>query len=255
MAKVARFGLVARSAFYLLLAGLVVNLAVEGGQGPQADAKGALATVAGNPIGEAAIVAVAIGFLAFGVTRLWSAWQDGRPSGWRRTSTALQGAFYVVLMWIPLSYAFGNRTAGSNKSEHRVAGDLLGLPGGRVMVVALGVIVIGVCANQIRTALTSEYAEGMQIRRAPRWVKWLVHAAATVGIPARALVFGPLGGCLIAAGVQSDPTHAKGMDQLLGELAGQWWGSALLGCAACGLAVFTAYSLLEARYRKMLRAE
>jgi hypothetical protein len=255
MAKVARFGLVARSGFYLLLAGLVVNLAVEGGQGPQADANGALATVAGNPVGEAAIVAVAIGFLAFGITRLWSAWQDERPSGWRRASTALQGAFYVLLMWIPLSYAFGNRTAGSNKSEHRVAGDLLGLPGGRVIVAALGVIVIGVCANQIRTVLTSEYADGMRINRAPRWVQWLVHAAATLGIPARALVFVPLGACLIAAGVQSDPSHAKGLDQLLGQLSGQWWGALLLGFVALGLLVFTTYSLLEARYRKVLRAE
>jgi hypothetical protein len=144
VAKAARFGLVARSGFYLLLAGLVVNLAVEGSQGPQADAKGALETVAGNPIGEAAIVAVALGFLAFGATRLWTAWQDERPSIWRRTTTALQGAFYLLLMWIPLSYVFGNRTAGSNKSQHRVAGDLLGLPGGRVLVGLLGVIVITV---------------------------------------------------------------------------------------------------------------
>jgi hypothetical protein len=255
MVKVARFGLAARSAFYLLLAGLVVHLAVSGGTGPQADAKGALETVAGNPVGEAAIIAVAIGFLAFGVARLWSAWQDEKPSVWRRTTAALQGGFYLVLMWIPLSYVFGNRATGSNKSQHRMAGDLLGLPAGRELVAALGVIVIVVCSNQIRTALTQEYADGMQLRGAPAWVKRLVHAAAMLGIPARALVFVPLRVCLIVAAVQSDASHAKGLDQLLGSLAGQWWGVVLLAVVACGLMVFATYSILEARYRKVLRAE
>jgi hypothetical protein len=255
VAKAARFGLVARSGFYLLLAGLVVNLAVEGSQGPQADAKGALETVAGNPIGEAAIVAVALGFLAFGATRLWTAWQDKRPSIWRRTTTALQGAFYLLLMWIPLSYVFGNRTAGSNKSQHRVAGDLLGLPGGRVLVGLLGVIVITVCANQIRTALTQEYADGMPAHGAPAWVDWLIRGAATLGIPARALVFLPVGVCLIVAAVQSDPHHAEGLDQLLAQLSGEWWGVLLLALVAVGLLIFATYSLLEARYRRVLRAE
>jgi hypothetical protein len=95
----------------------------------------------------------------------------------------------------------------------------------------------------------------MRIGRASRWVKWLVHAAATFGIPARALVFLPLGGCLIAAGVQSDPSHAKGLDQLLAQLAGEWWGVVLLAFAALGLLVFATYSFLEARYRRVLRAE
>jgi hypothetical protein len=254
MAKVARIGLAARGAFYVLLAGLVINLAISGRSGPQADAKGALETVAGNPVGEAAIIAVAIGFLAFGATRLWGAWRDDGSSIWRRTTTALQGAFYLALMWIPLSYALGNRTSGSNKSQHRMAGDLLGLPAGRELVAALGVIVIVVCANQIRTALTREYADGMQLRGAPPAVKWLVHAAAMFGIPARALVFVPLGVCLVIAAAQSDASHAKGLDQFLGTLAGRWWGVVLLALAAGGLAVFATYSFLEARYRKVLRA-
>jgi len=93
LSKAARFALVARACFYLLLAGLVINLTVQGAHGRQADTKGALETVTGNPAGVVALVAVAVGFLAFGVTRLWGAWRDERPSGWRRTGTGLQGAF------------------------------------------------------------------------------------------------------------------------------------------------------------------
>jgi hypothetical protein len=254
-AKAARFGLVARGGFYLLLAGLVMNIAVEGTNGPQADANGALSTVASDPVGEAAVVAVALGFFAFGATRLWSVWRDRRPSAWRRTTTALQGAFYLALTWIPLSYVLGNHNAGSNQSQHKVAGDLLRLPGGREIVVALGLVVVGVCINQIRTALAQDYADGMQISRAAGWVKWLVRSSATFGIPARALVFVPVGIFFIVSAVQSNPNHAKGIDQVLAKLPGHWWGELLLVVVTIGLLVFATYSFLEARYRKVMRPE
>lgn len=250
-----RFGLASRGGFYLLLAALVIRLAAEGNSGPQADANGALSTVASNPVGDVAVAAVAVGFLAFGATRLWSAWHDRRSSTWRRTTTGLQGAFYLLLTWIPLSYVLGNHTTGSNQSQHHAAGDLLRLPAGRELVALLGVIAVGVCANQIRTALTEEYAEGMQTGRAPQWVGWLVRVAALVGIPARAMVFLPIGVCLVIAAVQADPAHAQGLDQLLAKLSGHWWGVVLLVLVALGLLVFATYSFLEARYRKVLRAQ
>ncbi|HVW79526.1 MAG TPA: DUF1206 domain-containing protein [Mycobacteriales bacterium] len=251
----ARFGLVARGCFYLLLAGLVVNLAVTGRHARQANANGALSTIASDPLGEVAIVAVAIGFLSFGVTRLWSAWSDRRGSAWRRVTTGLQGAFYLALTWIPLGYVLGDHSAGSNQSQHRTAGDLLRLPLGREFVVVLGLVVIGVCVNQIRTAVTEQYADGLDVKQSPRWVRRLVDAAATVGIPARAVVFLPVGVFLIVAAVQSNPSHADGLDQVLARLTGHWWGDVLLAAVAAGLLVFAAYSFLEARYRKVTRAQ
>jgi hypothetical protein len=238
-----------------LLAGLVVKVAAEGNTGPQADANGALSTVASNPVGEAAVVGVALGFFAFGATRLWSVWHDRRPNRWHRAGAALQGAFYIALVWVPLSYVLGNRSAGSNQSQHRIAGDLLALPAGQEIVVALGVVVIAVCGFQIRTALSQDYADGMRIGGAPRWVGWLVRGAGTIGIPARALVFLPLGVCLIIAAVQSNPKHADGLDQLLAKLSGYWWGEVLLVLTTLGLLVFATYSFLEARYRKVLLPE
>lgn len=252
---VARAGLVARGCFYLLLAGLVVNLAVAGRRGPQANANGALSTIASNSIGEVAIVAVSIGFFGFGVTRLWSAWTDRRCSAWRRATTGLQGAFYLALAWIPLAYVLGQHSTGSNQSQHRTAGDLLRLPLGREIVVVLGLVVIGVCVNQVRTAVTEQYADGLDLERAPGWVRRLVAGAAVVGIPARALVFLPVGVFLIVAAVQADPAHADGLDQVLARLTGHWWGDVLLAAVAVGLVVFATYTFLEARYRKVTRAQ
>ncbi len=250
----ARFGLVARAAFYLLLVYLVVLLAVGAG-GRQANAHGALATVASHPAGLAAIVATAAGFLAFGGVRVRAAITDDAPPWWRRAMTLAQGLFYVALTWVPMSYALGNRSSGSEQQQHKTTTGLLHLPAGREIVFALGLVVIGVCASQIRTGLGQDYADGMQLGHAPPVVQRLVRISGTVGIPARAAVFVPMGVFFMIAAVQADPRHADGLDRELAALSGHAWGVAVLALIAAGLFVFAVYSLLEARYRSVTKGE
>lgn len=254
-AAAARVGLVARSVFYCMLVDLVAQVALDGGRGKQANAHGALATVARHPGGLAAIAVTAAGFLAFGLTRIWGAIRDDQPSRWRRLTTLLQGAFYVVLTWLPASYALGRRSTGSEQQQHRTASGILSLPAGRELLFILGLIVVGVCANQIRTGVDQDYADGMDTRQAPRWIDSLVRLSGTIGIPARAAVFAPVGIFFMIAAVQSDPRHADGLDAELAALARHSWGIALLAVVAAGLAVFALYSFLEARYRTVTKGE
>jgi len=74
---------------------------------------------------------------------------------------------------------------------------------------------------------------------------------ARTGIPARALAFAPVGVFLTIAAVRSDPRRANGLDALLLELARTDWGRVAVALMAAGLAVFAAYSFLEARYRQI----
>jgi hypothetical protein len=250
---VARGGLVARAVFYLLLAGLVVDVAVSGGsRGKQTNAHGALTTIAQDPLGMGAIAAAALGFLALGVVRVAGAVRDRSADARQRLLTLAQGLFYVGLTWVPLSFLFGSRQTGSEQAQHTETATVLGWPGGRVLVAIAGLVVVGVCAYQIRTALTRDFTDGLALRQAPAWACRLVEAAGSVGIVARAAVFVPIGVFLVVSAVQSDPEHAKGLDAELGVVARQsWWGPALLCLVATGLAVFALYSLLEARYRRV----
>jgi hypothetical protein len=253
----ARVGLVARSVFYCMLVYLVAQLALDGGGGGgnQANAHGALATIAGQPGGLAAIAATAAGFMAFGITRVWAAVRDDQPRRWRRIAAFLQGVFYIAVTWIPASYALGRRSSGSEQQEHRTAGGILALPAGRELLFALGLIVVGVCLQQIATGVDRHYADGMDTRSSPRWVGVLVGLSGTIGIPARAAVFVPVGITFMIAAVQSNSRHADGLDAELASLARHSWGVAVLSVVATGLAVFALYSFLEARYRVLSSAE
>lgn len=250
---VGRFGLAARTCFYLLLVYLIGQIAFESHGAKQANANGALSTVAQGVLGVAVLVAAAAGFAGFGALRIWGAVRDRKASGWSRTTTLLQGAFYVALAWFPLSYALGNRSTGKEQQQHQTAGDLLHLPGGPVIVFALGLVIVGISAVQIYNGIDRDYIDGMAIDDAPRWVRTLVLASGMVGIPARALTFLPLGIFFMIAAVQGDAARADGLDGELTLLTHNPWGDVVLALCALGLLVFAVYSGLEARYRELAR--
>lgn len=253
---VARSGLVARAGFYVLLAGLAVDVAVMRGHGgKQANAHGALSLVAGDPWGKLAVLLTAVGFFVLGAARVVGAVRDGELPVWRRTTTALQGLFYVALTWVPLSFVLGQRQTGSEQTQHAETARVLSWPGGRWLVIAVGVVVVAVCGWQIRTAWTRDFTDGMGMRKRSRSVRRLITWLGVVGIVARALIFVPIGVFLVVAGVQADPRHADGLDATLAALARQPWGPAALGVVAAGLVAFAAYSLLEARYRRVARGK
>ncbi|MBV9098933.1 MAG: DUF1206 domain-containing protein [Frankiaceae bacterium] len=234
----------------------MVEVAVDGGHGGrQANAHGALAILAANPLGLAGIALAAVGFVMFGLTRMYGAWRDREAPRWRRVTTGLQGLFYVGLAWVPASFVLGHRQTGSEQQQHQETAAVFRWPLGRELVALVGVIVIVVCVWQIRTAWSQDFTDGMALRGRPSWLRRLVRLSGSVGIAARALVFVPVGGFLIWAAVQSDPRHANGLDAELAAVARHAWGGLALADVAAGLAVFAVYSGFEARYRRVARGE
>src|SRR5207245_6853242 len=106
------------------------------------------------PLGKVAIALTGVGFFVLGVTRVAGAVRDDELPSWRRVTTALQGLFYVGLTWVPISFLFGKHATRSEQSQHAEAARVLSWPAGRLLVIAVGVIVVVVCSWQLRTAWT-----------------------------------------------------------------------------------------------------
>jgi hypothetical protein len=247
--------LAARAGFYLLLAYLAVRIAVlHGSSARQADANGALAVVTQSLIGEIAVAAAAVGFASFGAARLYGAWHERGVKPRRRLIAALQGGFYLLVAYLPASFLGGRRQAGSEQAEHTAVNRLLSLPGGQVIVIAGGLVILTTCGWQIRTAATTDFRAGLELRTAPGWVRRLATVAGVVGIAARAVVFVPLGVFLILAGATFDPARAHGLDGELRELSTHAWGVAIICAMVLAFVTFAGYSLIEARYRKVKSA-
>jgi hypothetical protein len=251
-----RLGLAGRTGFYAILTAITVRIAVLSDPSPrQANANGALSLVSQPLIGKVAIGLVAFGFALFGVGRIAGAARDHSVSGLRRCMTVAQGVFYLVLAYVPASFLSGNRQVGSQQQQEKSTAQILDLPAGRVILTVLGVVVIAVCAVQIRGALRHDFRDGLNLANAPSLIKRIVIAAGAVGIIARSLVFVPVGIFLVVAAVQSDPGRSYGTDIELRDLASHTWGLAVLAVVAAGLAVFVAFSAIETRYRQVVSAK
>lgn len=256
LSGLARLGLVGRTVFYLVLVYLTARIAALGGPSAHpADTQGALAIVSQATGGKVAIALAAAGFFVFGVARIYSAARDRSVGPVRRTMAGLQGAFYVVLTYVPISFLAGNYATGSQRQTQATTARLMVLPAGRAVVIFVGVVVMGVCVNQVRNALSQDFAEGMADEGSPRWVRALVRYSGSVGIASRAAVFFPIGIFFVVAAVQFDPAHAQGLDVILLSMAASQWGRLALVLVAAGLFAFTLYSGLEARYRRVLSAK
>src|SRR3954470_313226 len=154
---VARLGLISRTVFYLVLAGLVVEVAVDGGSaGRQTNANGAMTAIAQNAAGKGALAAAALGFLVLGVVRVGGAVRDHGSGTPQRLLAGAQGVFYAAVMWVPLSFLFGSRQTGSEQAQQQETSSVLSWPGGRVLVICAGLVVLGVCAFQIWSAVTQD---------------------------------------------------------------------------------------------------
>lgn len=250
VARVARLGLVGRGAFYLILAYLSARVALGAGH-RQANANGALTGVAGSVLGRLLLLAAAVGFTAFAVARLAGAYGDRRAGRLRRLSTAGQALVYLVLAAGTVSFLLGRHQTGSEQQQQAVTARLLALPAGRGLVAAAGLVVLGVCAWQIRVGLSADYRDTLDTARMPRPVRLLTAVAAPAGIVARAATFVPIGGFLVLAALRANPRQAKGLDALLLQLARSWWGTALVAAVSLGFLIFAAYSFIEAGYRQV----
>ncbi|MGH3744617.1 MAG: DUF1206 domain-containing protein [Mycobacteriales bacterium] len=248
----ARAGLVARAAFYLLLAYLTLRVAaLSGATSKQVDANGALRTVAGAPFDKAVLATAGVGFVLFGVVRLRAAWIDDDGSPVDRVTTVIQGLGSFVVAYIPFTFVFGNTSTGSEQQTHKTTAHLLGLPGGRVIVIVIGLVVLGWAGWQVRGALRRDHEEGLDLGGCGRRTRQVIKIVSATGLAARALVIAPIGVFFVVAGSTYDPHHVHGLDGELLLLARHTWGTAVLALIALGLLDFAAYALIEARYRRL----
>lgn len=246
--NLARFGLASRGLVYLLLALIAVEIA-GGGSSSQASDQGVFEVIARQPLGRAALVAVAAGFVCM------AAWQAtnaiSKKSEWKdRALAAAKGLLYLSLAG-SAAVVVAIHESSQNQQVIDFTAQLMKAPGGRV---ALGVLGLGVIAGGValfvrsirHVASTSE----IDLRSAPLGRRRLVEVAGIAGKTARAIIVASIGYFILEAAITFDPNHAKGLDGALRSIVQQPFGAPVLGVIALGLASFGCYSFLEMPYVK-----
>jgi hypothetical protein len=248
----ARAGLVARGAVYGIIGILALKLALGDG-GKATNQQGALKTIADRPFGKTLLVLVAIGLAGYALWRLIRAavghGVEQRDSGSDRVAALASGIAYSILCVTAIKILTGASTGSGTPKE--ATGGVLGWSGGTVIVAIAGVVLIGVAGYQAYKGLDKKFLDDAKTGEMSEKVRAGYTALGVFGHVARAVVFALIGYGLIKAAIDYDPHKAVGLDGALRKLANASYGPVLLGIVAAGLVGFAAYSMADARYRRV----
>lgn len=248
-----RAGLAAQGVCFGIIGALALAVALGAG-GTTTDPQGALDALAHSSWTRILLLLLCIGFAGYAVWRLAQALFDRGGMGsdasglGRRSIQFVQGLAYVALTVGAVKTLVG-APARSGGERHAASG-LLGWPGGREIVGAIGAVLFVSAVVTAYWAVSRRFEESLATEEMSDSTRRLVVAAGTAGLCSLAVVLGIVGWFLLKAAVEFQPSAPVGIGGALAKLARASYGGWLLGLTAAGLIVFAIFDLLQARYHK-----
>ncbi|MEA2383809.1 MAG: hypothetical protein QOH72_3780 [Solirubrobacteraceae bacterium] len=254
LALVARAGLIAYGVVHLLIGWLAVKIAWGASSGKSADTSGALKTLASQPFGKVLLWLVALGLIALA---LWQAseaiWgyrnSDGAERVRKRATSAASAVVYAALGFSAASIAMGSGASSSQSQKHATSG-VLAWPGGRVIVVVAGLIIIAVGVAHVIKGVKKSFAEEIDTSPMSPAARKSVAQLGQIGYIAKGVALGLVGGLLAYATLTAD-RQKQGLDGAMQTILAQPFGKFLLTAAALGFVAFGVFAILQSRYRRM----
>jgi hypothetical protein len=250
----ARAGLAARGVVYIVIGVLAVKLALGDG-GKATTQQGALATIAEQPLGTVLLILVAVGLAGYACWRLLRAAIGHGPEASDDTKERIDGLFsgigYAGLCVTAIKILAGSGAGSGGKEADETTGGVLGWPGGTVLVAIGGAIIIGAGLQQGYKAFKKTFLESSKTAEMSHRVRQAFTALGVAGHLARMVIFALMGYFVIKAALDYDPDKAVALDGALAHLGQASYGPLLLGIVAAGLVCFGAYSIADARFRKI----
>ena len=252
-----RAGFTARALTYGITGGLALALALGAGTDHTAtDQQGALSLISRAPLGRVALIAIAAGLLAYAIWKLYQGIRGYGPEGGgsagagHRIAAVGGGIGYLLLFVVAVRILTGN-SKGSGGSPAGAAAGVLGWPGGRLLVGAAGVTLIAIALYQAYYGWAAKFAGQSKTGEMSREQRRVFIHVGRIGLIARALVFGIIGYFVLKTAVEFKAHSAVGVDGALARLHHEPLGPWLVGLVAVGLMTFAAFSLFEARFRRL----
>lgn len=244
----ARAGFVMNGVVHLLIGWIAVRIALGSGGGGEASNSGALAQIASAPGGQVMLWAGAAAFIALG---LWQVTEliVGSEEASDRLKAGAKAAVYVALGLTTARFASGGGGSDSQTASGATAG-LLGSGAGKVALVIVGLVLLGVGGYHVYKGATAKFVEDLE-RTGRGRVGRAVIIAGRVGYVAKGVALAIVGGLVIAAVVTADPEKAGGLDAALRTIGEQPFGQVLLVLTGAGIALFGLYSIARARFARM----
>jgi hypothetical protein len=254
IAVVGRIGLATQGVLYVVVGLLAQQVA--SGRNDQADQRGAIEAVADQRFGRLLLLILTIGLALHCCWRLVLAarggpGEDDAKDVLKRLADLGRGIVYGSFTVIAAKILIEAKNSGrpSGEEQRKAVGTVLDWPGGKVIIVLIGVSVIGAGLWHMSRAVTRNFVDNLDLGRRSERSRVTITALGCIGFVARGAVFCMVGWFLVESALDEDPNHTGGLDQALRRLSDSDHGPGLLRVMAIGLLVFGVYRIIDAWLR------
>ncbi len=252
-------GWLAKGLLFVIIGILAVEIARVGYTTEDADQRGALDAIADAPAGRILVIAVSVGLLFYSAWQVWTALATegttpldlAKRIGW-------VGLAVVYALLAETGIRIGLDGGGSQSSSGKEATDpttitrwLLDLPGGRFLVIAVGLGIGVVAAYHLWKGASGDYLNDISTDDANVKHKRALRTLGAVGFAARASVLAIAGWLFVSAGWSARAAEAAGLDETLRTLSTAPLGQILLAATGVGLAAAGLYDMVTFRRQRI----
>ena len=248
--RLARLGFVVYGLVHLVLAWLALQIAWGPG-GEEASTSGAVETLAQQPLGLVLVWAVAVGMALLALWQLSEAILgghvgDGKHRAASRAKAAAKAVVYGVISAVAVRVALGSGGGG----EEEAAGTLMDLPGGRILVGAVGIGTLAVGAYHVKKGIGKEFLDDLEGGASTGHTGSAIERLGQLGYAAKGVALGIVGFLFLVAAWEHDEEAAGGLDAALRTLKEQPFGPWLLSVVGLGIGAYGIYCFARARYER-----
>lgn len=251
--RLARLGYTSKGVVYVLIG--LLAAATAAGRGRITDRQGAFGLILDQPFGRVALLIIAAGLIGYAIWRVNSGFADSERHGNDLRGLAIRAGSVVrgvAYGWVAVElvrrmlHDTGPGKSSDVQARHWTS-RAMDKPFGRWVVAIAGLCVIGYCGWQLYCAIQGRFSKHL---RTHSMAPWLI-AICRLGLGARAVILGVIGGSFIEAAIHHSSSRARGTSGALRMVAQQPFGGALLVAAGLGLAAYGVYAFANARYRQI----
>ncbi|MFE5408006.1 DUF1206 domain-containing protein [Microbacterium sp. NPDC056569] len=247
---IARVGYVVLGIVHIVIGAIAISVAT-GGAG-EADQGGAMEKIRDTPAGVILLWAIVVGLAALAVWQIAEAFLERDPDTKKKWGYRLKYAgtavAYLAIAFTALVYALGGRS-DSSQSSQSLSARLMDSPGGLLVLVLVGLIVLAIGIAFVVRGFTRAFEKRLDL---PSGVarKGIV-TFGVVGYVAKGIAVAVAGMLFVVAAFTHDPEAAGGLDAGLHALAELPLGSVILWVVAAGLMIYGVFCFARARYARM----
>ena len=235
----ARVGLAAIGVLHILIG--VIALAVAFGAGGNADQSGALQALVAVPGGLFVLWAVIVGLIFLSLWQILQAITAHKRG--EKLIEVVKCVVYAALAGVAISIAAGGRKDASS-SEKTFSSQLLGMPGGVLLLSAVGLGVVATGVVFVFNGVTHRFERDLRLPP-NRWAT-ITTMLGRVGYVSKGVALVIVGGLVTFGAITSDPEKAGGLDGSLKALTEVPFGIVLLVLIALGLIAYGAFWCVRA---------